>query len=550
MKKKDRNFLYGIILASGLASGLPVAAVQLLADRHFQDGLKVIPPAGGAPEGVLENREPYGAALWGLAQWGSQESIYGAVPTSLTSGAMQWQNPYKAVVMGPTGSSDGDLVLSVDAITEYGGVYRNSSQYWPHLLVEQGISAPGNWFQSYGPSIDRLHEVILDLDLRLNYISSIYGPGYNTSLHAAQFSIFFTIQNLNPSATGYGDYLWFGLRFYDDRDPLPGPFIFGDSGTGGTDKLMYSIGATPFWSTGMETGVWKRATVDLLPHIKLSLEEAWSRGYLPGSSNVADYKIGSMNMGWEVPGLSDVSMQIRDVGLLAYGLDFAKPYEFNVDGESDGWQAVNMVDINAGALDGTWVLTPGDDPILNGPAMRLSADRYKQVVVRMANMGNPPGGSAAQLFWRRSGDAEFSESRSVKIPVSNNGSYDKYTFDMSSNPEWNGEIVQFRLDPIVSGDGQPVGVDYIRPVVESVVAGDGFNLKGDVSGGVDHILYWDGVPYQQYTLQQSTNLVDGAWEDVDGFVDVPFTGPLMETTLTESNRPAAGFYRLQASPGP
>ena len=77
-----------------------------------------------------------------------------------------------------------------------------------------------------------------------------------------------------------------------------------------------------------------------------------------------------MNMGWEVPGLSDVAMQVRSFGLQAYGLDFARPYEFNVDGESDGWQAVNMVDINSGALAGTWVLTPGDDPILNATAPR------------------------------------------------------------------------------------------------------------------------------------------------------------------------------------
>ena len=544
--KKDRRFMYGIILASWLASGLPVAAVQMIADRHFQDGVEVVSLAG-ANEGVIQYKEPYGATQWRFAQWGSQESIYGTDPTVLSSGSMQWQNPYKTLVMGPLDSDDQDLILAIDSVAEYGGVYRQDGEAWPHVLVGQNITNPNGWFKDYGPSVSDLHELIVDIELRLNYIDSVYTTGYSSRLHAAQFLLYFTVQNLNPSSVGYGDFLWFGLRFYDDRDPLPDPYVAGDGGTG---KLIYNIGASSYWSTGMQTGVWKRATVDILPDIEGALQEAWSRGYLVGSSDITDYKIGGMNMGWEVPGLSDTAMQIRNFGLQAYGLDSAKPYEFNVDGESDGWQAVNMVDIDSGALDGTWVLTPGDDPILNGPEMRLSADRYKQVVVRIANMGNPAGGSISQLFWRRSGDAGFSESRSVSIPVSNNGTYDKYPFDMSSNPEWNGEIVQFRLDPIVSGDGHPVGVDYIRPMVESVAAGDGFNLKGDLSGGVDHILYWDAVPYQQYTLQQSTNLVDGAWEDVDGLVDVPFTGPLMETTLTESNRPSAGFYRLQASPGP
>jgi len=80
------SFNVKINMASWLVSGRPVSAVQLLADRHFQDGLKVIPPAGGLPEGVLENRNPYGAAWWSIAQWGSQESIYGTDPTPHVSG--------------------------------------------------------------------------------------------------------------------------------------------------------------------------------------------------------------------------------------------------------------------------------------------------------------------------------------------------------------------------------------------------------------------------------------------------------------------------------
>jgi len=547
MKKTSRSFLCGTLLAGWLASGLPAAAVQMIADRHFQDGMGVLAPVGGAVEGVLEYKEPYGATWWSLGQWDTQGSIYGVDPTVLPSGSTQWENPYKTVVMGPMNSSDGDLILTVDSVAEYGGVYRQPGETWPNLLVSQNITEPTGWFKDYGPSIDSLQELIFDIELNLLQADHTYTTGYNSSVHAAQFLLYFTVQNLNSSyAPGYGDFLWFGLRFYDDRHPLPDLFVFPDAGTG---KLMYNIGVTPFWSEGLQVGVWKRAVVDLLPHIKLALQEAWDQGFLLDSQNLADYKIGAMNMGWEVPGLSVVAMQIRNFGLQAYGLDFAKPYEFNVDGESDGWGFVNMVEV--GALNGTWILTvPGADPQLIGPEMRLSADRYKQVVVRMANAGNPGGSSVAQLFWRRAGDVGFSETRSVTMPVANHGGWGKYTFDMSLNPEWNGEIVQLQLDPIASGDGHAIGIDYIRPVVGSVAAGDGFALKGDLSGGLDHVLYWDGVPYQQYTLQQSTNLVDGPWTDVSDFIDVPFSGPLMQWTLTETNRPSAGFYHLQASPGP
>ena len=37
------------------------------------------------------------------------------------------------------------------------------------------------------------------------------------------------------------------------------------------------------------------------------------------STNIADYKIGSMNIGWEVPGLSSVSAQVKGLSLVATG---------------------------------------------------------------------------------------------------------------------------------------------------------------------------------------------------------------------------------------
>ena len=530
-----------------LISTLSTSAVQLFGDRNFQDGVD-IDNASGVREGAIRYRTFFGDTSWNIGQWGSQSSVYGIEPMLLPSGSMQWKNADKAVVMGPVGSPDGDLILAVNSISEYGGVYRQGSDPWPHLLIAQRTSSPGGKFVGDSPSIDEMSELIVDVELCLRYATNLYNyaDGYNPNVHAAQFLLYFTVQNLDGSSPGYGDYLWFGLGFYDDRHPLPGLYIAGDAGTG---KLIYNIGATPYWSSGLQTGVWKRATIDVLPHVNLALLEAWNRGFLPDSSDPADYKIGGMNMGWEVPGLSDVAMQVRNLSLQAYGPEFAKPYEFSVDGETDGWQGVNVVEVNSGALDGLWVLETGmNEPILNGPPMRLSADRYKQVAVRMANMGNPPQHSWAQLFWRRSDDLDFSESRSASVVVSNDGSYNAYTFDMSSNSEWSGEIVQLRLDPIALGNGHPIGIDYIRPI--AIDTGEEVSsFTGDLSGG-DHLLYWKGEPYRQYTLRQSTNLVDGSWEDASGFTDVPFSDSLMQRSFASSNSPPSVFYRLQSSPGP
>ena len=46
-----------------------------------------------------------------------------------------------------------------------------------------------------------------------------------------------------------------------------------------------------------------------------ALKEAWSKGFLSVPRNPADYAIGGMNMGWELPGTFDVAVQIRNLSL-------------------------------------------------------------------------------------------------------------------------------------------------------------------------------------------------------------------------------------------
>jgi hypothetical protein len=538
--KKNRRLLCEAVLTGWLVSGLHVMAVQLIADRHFQDGMIVLDPVSGADEGILQYKDSYSSTQWRLAQWGSQQTVSGAGPTALLSGALGWSNAFKTIVTGPMRNEDAELVLAVNAINEYGGVYREAGESWPHLLVSQGIGNPQGWFKEVAPWISDLNEVFLDIELNLRHADHIYTNGYSSALHAAQFLLYFTIQNLNKSNPGYGDYFWFGLRFYDDRESLPGLSVNHDIGTG---KLIYNIGIAPFTDEGMTAGEWKRIRGDLLPHIKAGLQEAWICGYLTNSFDLADYKIGGMNMGWEVPGLSDVSMQVRNFSVQAYGLDFARTFEFNEDGDPEGWTAVNMTEIGTNdPANGIWALkVPGSEPQMIGPAMRLSAERYPAVAVRLANDGNPAEYSVAQLFWKRCEDIIFSEDRSVSIPVSNGGGWATYNFDVGTHSNWMGEIVQFRLDPVLAGDDHAVGVDWIRPLTAAVLPEDApqIQMAGDT-------LFWEGTPYQQYIVQQSTNLLSGGWIDLTEAA--PFSDSVMTHSAAQTN--SASFFRLLTAPGP
>ncbi len=294
-----------LLAAIGLFCGPDCRAQELIRDSFFTRGLNakgLVPTT--AVLGPLQVATNNGAPIWGLSEWWSQATVYGTAPIVRPSGAYCWSNAYKQVTLPAGTSTDSDVILYVDSIAEYHSQFRQSGQQWPHLLVEQTLRHNNtHWLSD-------LDEVRFHLEARLNSAYNKYGSGHNSRLHGAQFVIYYTIQNLAGGA-GHGDFLWFGLKLYDDRYAKPGLYANWDKGT---SKYIYNIGI-PFTDTGMTVGQWKTISGDLLPHIKTAFTAARAAGALPDSGNLADYKIGGMNMGWEVSGLSRVEMQFRNYSL-------------------------------------------------------------------------------------------------------------------------------------------------------------------------------------------------------------------------------------------
>lgn len=297
-------------MISGLT--LNVHSQELITDPHFQQGVKV---RGTVPSAttldMLQHTTENGAPYWGLAEWWSQESLSNRLPVVRSSGALQWSNAYKSVTLGPTNGADSDLILYVDSVADYNGNFRSPSDRWPHLLVEQGIGRGSGRGRDL-PWLSELDELYIHIEARLNSVYNEYGSGYNPSHHAAQFILYLTVQNLKVASPGYGKRYYFGLKLYDDRHAKPGPYMKWDQGT---KSYIYNIGL-PFSETGMAVGEWKTIAGDMLPHIKIGLNKVREAGGLPASGDLADYKIGGMNMGWEIPGLSRAEMQIRNFSLM------------------------------------------------------------------------------------------------------------------------------------------------------------------------------------------------------------------------------------------
>ena len=279
---------------------------ELIQDPHFQRGFILWKPAPGkhVRDGELKGPDAAAAPVWGLSQWNSKFPL-GTTGLNI-GGSLVYSNSAKVVTLGAIGTAKADLSLALDAGAEYGNRARQSaSEPWVHLLVEQEFEPPA--------VLKNLSAAKVHVEARLLHSCLVHEKDYTPDLHAAQFQIFFTLQNRNHQSPGYGDLVWFGIPIYDNRARFPNAFKEQDFG--GTAKFIFTPGGKTFTSTSAHDGNWVIIDQDLLPLMHEALKTAWARGFLKESKSLSDYTIGGMNMGWELPGTFDVEMQIRNLSL-------------------------------------------------------------------------------------------------------------------------------------------------------------------------------------------------------------------------------------------
>jgi len=291
----------------------PYLRFELIHDPNFQNGLRVIAPELGPNrtrivERILQWTGCQGSPRWNLAQWHSNFSIADAGLDYLPPGAVRVANEAKTVIVGMPETPDAHLDLRVDSWPEYDGQARQAGQPWPHLLVDQSLSQR--------PSLAELFQLQFHIEAILRYAYQYPSPDYAPSLHCAQYHVTFILQNLNESSAGYGDFLWFQVPLYDSRWQIPPPYISQDTADPSA-KLIYNPGGQAYTSETLHDGYWLTVDKDLRLLLLDALQAAWDRGYLQDSQDPADYCLSSIIIGWEVPGLNEVEIQIRNLSLQA-----------------------------------------------------------------------------------------------------------------------------------------------------------------------------------------------------------------------------------------
>ena len=115
--------------------------------------------------------------------------------------------------------------------------------------------------------------------------------------------------------------LWFGIPLYDDRHRVPMEHKTQD--TAGSEMFIFTPAGSVYTAASAHDGGWVRVDRDLLPLLRESLEAAWAKGFLTKSRDPGDYRVTGMNLGWEVPGILNVALQVGDLSLVVVPRDGA-----------------------------------------------------------------------------------------------------------------------------------------------------------------------------------------------------------------------------------
>ena len=284
-----RRRILGLLGAGALLRAAETPS--LVEDARFARGLRVLEATPGVrrPAGSIQPPGASGGPVWSAAQWYSRYNLAAARSERMPSGSTRFFDGAKAVTFGAPGSVEEDIILALNGHTEYGERAPEKGQPWPHLLVEEELTAH--------PRLSGLRSVPFGIEYRLLKSDAFHLPGWDEHRHTAQFVLYLTIQNGNRESAGFGDYLWFGVPMYDARYRLPMRHTAPDRGTAlkrGTGKFIFNPAGEAYASKPAKDGDWVSIDRDLLPLMRESVEAAWSAGYLPGSHKTEDYpKIGS-----------------------------------------------------------------------------------------------------------------------------------------------------------------------------------------------------------------------------------------------------------------
>jgi len=152
----------------------------------------------------------------------------------------------------------------------------------------------------------------------------------------------------------------------------------------------------------------------------------------------------------------------QDVGLGPYDLpppvkDDSREWVFAKGPQ--GWNGMMGVEAFKTDAKGLSFRTVSPDPAIARALDAVPAKKVARVTVRM-KVAAAKTGNACQLFWQV-GSSPASEATTLSLPVTPDGQFHDYVFEVGQHLQWRGRIHALRFDP-VNQQGVAVTVESIR----------------------------------------------------------------------------------------
>ena len=311
-----------ILLTSAVAAMLALFGIQpvqyetkpLFADAGFANGFTVLSMQTQNGNAVPLGNFTYSALpvmpSWKIAQWNSKYCLWAERAESdiytITDGKT------KTVRYNP---DDRSVSMRLNAANVYGGQPAGEGN-WPHLLLEQSPlpGAAGEDRAFYSCAADKL---VLNLDIRLEDFKDTTNKA---GVNAAQFLAYFYLTGVYSN-----DFVWFGVNLFDSRG-LQDTYWSRD--TAGSNRMIYTVSTADTYGCGLRSlspfGMprvsdrWTHITLDLTPHISAMLAKANESNTFGRPVTAADLYIGGANIGFEIHGNYDCTVDIKGFQITSY----------------------------------------------------------------------------------------------------------------------------------------------------------------------------------------------------------------------------------------
>lgn len=319
MFDKFISIIFIIILNITSVMNIPLYGYEskaLLNDTDFSDGFSILSQETQNNSSVKigdfiynDNSE---SPSWMIAQWNSgpclRKNRANSDKYTLTDGKT------KFITYNPAENS---VSMRLNAAEIYGGEPAGDTE-WPHLLLEQSPIVDYNSLSDkdkafYNCDADRM---VVSLDIRLK---DLVDTTNHDGINAVQYLAYFYL-----TGTDGNKFIWFGLDLFDNRgnnDTYWAP----DSAGG---LMIYTLSTKDTYGSTFRTlncfgkphvgDDWVHIEVDLAPHIAKAIEAANESNTFGKSVNKSDFYISGTNIGFEIHGNYDCTVEIKDFQLTSY----------------------------------------------------------------------------------------------------------------------------------------------------------------------------------------------------------------------------------------